>query len=60
MILAGLPAIITLSGNVPETILPAPTTQFFPNVVPLSIIEFAPIKLPYPMFIGLFFIFSGF
>ncbi len=34
---------ITLSGNDPQTTLPAPTTQFLPKVVPFKIIELAPI-----------------
>lgn len=30
---------ITLSGNVPLTTLPAPTTTFFPNVVPFNMLQ---------------------
>ena len=45
---------ITLSGKVPETTLPAPTTTFFPMVVPFRMIELAPIKHPSPITIGRF------
>ena len=54
IILAGFPAITTLSGKEPQTTLPAPTTTFFPKVVPFSIIEFAPIKQPSPITTGRF------
>lgn len=55
IILAGFPAMITLSGNVPLTTLPAPTTTFFPNVVPFNIMELAPRKQPSPITTGRFF-----
>lgn len=58
MIRAGLPAMITLSGNVPETTLPAPTMQFLPRAVPLRIMELDPMKHPSPMVMGRFFISS--
>ena len=46
---------ITLSGNVPLTTLPAPTTTFFPNVVPFNIMELAPRKQPSPYHDGALF-----
>ena len=45
---------ITLSGKVPLTTLPAPTTTLLPKVDPFRIIEFAPIKQPSPMTIRRF------
>lgn len=40
MILAGLPAMMQLSGKVPWTTLPAPTTTSLPIVVPLRMMLF--------------------
>lgn len=45
---------ITLSGNEPLPTLPAPTTTFFPNVVPFNIMELAPRKQPSPITRGAF------
>lgn len=41
-----------LSGNVPCTTLPAPTTTLLPSVVPLRIMLFIPMKQLSPMVIG--------
>ena len=44
MILAGTPAIITLSGNTPLTIEPAATTHPEPKKDPSRNVVFAPIQ----------------
>jgi len=56
MILAGLPAIITLFGKDFVTTLPAPTITLSPKFTSGRIITFAPNQTLSPIFIGLEFL----
>jgi hypothetical protein len=49
---AGTPATTQLSGKMPRTTAPAPTTTFLPRVVPGRMTTPVPSQLPLPMNTG--------